>query len=98
MSNTTTKKSVASSESLVVAYYPFALVIVGTLLNLFTFVNLYRPVFRDTQRQPVIHYMRAIAIVDIFMLYGWNLDHYLQIVHGFLLFNFYIFIFACYYR
>jgi hypothetical protein len=27
--------------------------------------------------------MRAIAIFDIFMLYGWNLNHYLLPVHGF---------------
>ncbi|CAF3504895.1 unnamed protein product [Adineta steineri] len=27
--------------------------------------------------------MRVIAIFDILMLYGWNLDHYLSAIHGF---------------
>jgi hypothetical protein len=84
MSNSTTTTGVVS-ESLFVAYYPLNLVIVGTILNLLTFFILCRPTFRDTKKQPVIHYMRTIAIFDIFMLYGWNLDHYLYIVHGFIL-------------
>ncbi|CAF1193911.1 unnamed protein product [Adineta steineri] len=45
----------------------------------------YRSTFRNTKKQPIIHYMRAIAIFDIFMLYGWNLDHYLSSKHGFIL-------------
>ncbi|CAF2408523.1 unnamed protein product [Rotaria sp. Silwood2] len=84
MSNSTTT-SVKPSEALIVAYYPFTLVIVGTLLNLLTFFILCRPTFRDTKKQPIIHYMRTIAIFDILMLYGWNLDHYLSITHGFIL-------------
>jgi hypothetical protein len=83
--NTTTATSVTFTESLIVAYYPFTLIIVGTLLNLLTLIILCRPTFRDTKKQPIIHYMRAIAIFDILMLYGWNLDHYLQIVHGYIL-------------
>ena len=85
MSNNTTTTNVQSSEYLIVAYYPLTLIIVGTLLNLLTFIILCRPVFRDTRKQPVIHYMRTIAIFDILMLYGWNLDHYLWIVHGYIL-------------
>ncbi|CAF1312567.1 unnamed protein product [Rotaria sordida] len=85
MSNNTTVTSVNSSEALIVAYYPFTLIIVGTLLNLLTFIILCRPAFKDTKKQPIIHYMRTIAIFDILMLYGWNLDHYLQIVHGYIL-------------
>ena len=84
-SNNTTQASSQTETSLVVAYYPFTLIIVGTLLNLFTFFILYRSSFRDTKKQPVIHYMRTIAIFDILMLYGWNFDHYLQIVHGYIL-------------
>ncbi len=68
-----------------VTYYPFTLVIVGTLLNLSTFTILWRPTFRDTDKRPTIHYMRTIAIFDILMLYGWNLDHYLSGAHGFTL-------------
>ncbi|CAF1255261.1 unnamed protein product [Rotaria sordida] len=85
MSNNTTATSIKSSEALIVAYYPFTLIIVGTLLNLLTFIILCRPTFKDTKKQPIIHYMRTIAIFDILMLYGWNLDHYLQIMYGYIL-------------
>nr|ACD54588.1 rhodopsin-like protein [Adineta vaga] len=86
MSNSTpTTASVTSSEPLVAAYYPLTLVIVGTILNLFTLYILCRPAFRDTKKQPIIYYMRTIAVFDILMLYGWNLDHYLSIEHGFIL-------------
>lgn len=88
MSNNTTVTiipTIKPKEPLVGAYYPLTLIIVGTLLNLLTFVVLCRPTFRDVKKQPIIHYMRTIAIFDIFMLYGWNLDHYLSIVHGFIL-------------
>jgi len=66
----------------IAAYYPLFLMIVGTMLNFLTFITLCRPSFRDTKKQPIIHYMRAIAIFDILMLYGWNLDHYLSGVYG----------------
>ncbi|CAF1493930.1 unnamed protein product, partial [Adineta steineri] len=59
-SNTTI--SVKLTEPLVAAYYPLALVIIGTLLNLLTLIILCRSTFRDTKKQPIIHYMRAIAI------------------------------------
>ncbi|CAF2395739.1 unnamed protein product [Rotaria sp. Silwood2] len=68
-----------------VTYYPFTLIIVGTLFNFFTFTILCRSTFRDTNKRPTIHYMRTIAIFDILMLYGWNLDHYLDGAYGFVL-------------
>ena len=55
--------------------------IFGTIFNLFTFIVLCRASFYDTKRQPTIHYMRAIAIFDILMLYGWNFQHYLSSVY-----------------
>lgn len=85
MSSNTTQANSQQETSLIVAYYPFTLIIVGTLLNLLTFFILCQSSFKDTKKQPVIHYMRTIAIFDILMLYGWNLDHYLQIVHGYIL-------------
>lgn len=41
---------------------------------------LYRKKFRQ---RPTTHYMRAIAMVDILMIYGWNLDHFLRLRFGF---------------
>lgn len=82
MSTTTT---VSTTEFFLVAYYPLCLIVIGTVLNLLTFIILCRSPFRDTKKQPAMHYMRAIAIFDIFMLYGWNLDNYLSAVYGFTL-------------
>ncbi|CAF2831008.1 unnamed protein product [Rotaria sp. Silwood2] len=73
----------SSSESLIIAYYSLILVIIGTLFNFLTFLVLCRSTFRDKQARPIVHYMRTIAIFDILMLYGWNLNHYLMIVHEF---------------
>jgi hypothetical protein len=70
-------------ESLVIAYYPLVLVTIGTVLNLLTFIILCRSKFRNTRQKSTFHYMRAVAIFDILMLYGWNLDHYISDVHGF---------------
>jgi hypothetical protein len=72
-------------ESRIAAYYPLFLMIVGTVLNFLTFIVLYRPSFKDTKKQPIIHYMRTMAIFDILMLYGWNLEHFLSGVYGFTL-------------
>lgn len=72
-------------DSMIVAYYPLFLMIVGTVLNLLTFIILCRSSFKNTKKQPIIHYMRTIAIFDIFMLYGWNLQHFLSGVYGFTL-------------
>ena len=71
------------TESVVITYYPLCLIIVGTILNSITFIILCRRSFKDTKKQPIIHYMRTIAIFDILMLYGWNLEHYLSSAYGF---------------
>jgi hypothetical protein len=80
---TSKSNSAADIELYVVAYYSLLLMVLGTILNLLTFVVFFRGKFRNTEERPTIHYMRAIAIVDILMLYGWNLDHYLMNVHGY---------------
>lgn len=85
MSNASTSVVLRTSNSLITAYYPLFLVIVGTFLNLLTFAVLCLPAFNDGRKPVTIYYMRTIAIFDILMLYGWNLDHYVSNVHGFLL-------------
>lgn len=85
MSNSSVPIVLRTSNSLITAYYPLFLVIVGTILNLLTFVILCLPTFNDGRKQATIYYMRTIAIFDILMLYGWNLDHYVSNVYGFLL-------------
>jgi hypothetical protein len=70
---------------LFVTYYPLVLIIVGTLFNFLTFAILCQATFRNTKKWSTIHYMRVIAIFDILMLYGWNLDHYLTGAYGFAL-------------
>lgn len=72
-----------SIPTLISAYYPLVLVVIGTVLNPFTFLVFCRATYRNSKRRPTLHYMRAILIFDIFMLYGWNLDHYLLTIHGF---------------
>jgi hypothetical protein len=74
-----------SSEFILTIYYPLLLIIIGTILNFLTFIVLCRSPFRDVKKQPAMHYMRTIAIFDIFVLYGWNLDHYFTTMHGFTL-------------
>ncbi|CAF1394841.1 unnamed protein product [Adineta steineri] len=66
-------------------YYSLLMIIIGTVFNLLTFIILCQPAFRDTKVRPTLHYMRALALIDLINLYGWNLDNYLQIVHGFTL-------------
>ena len=74
-----------STEVSAISYTSLTLVTVGTILNLMTFIILCRSKFRRTRTNSILHYMRTIAIFDILMLYGWNLDHYLVGVHGFAL-------------
>ena len=83
--NTTaiTIKAGLSTEVLVVAYHSLIITVAGTLLNFLTFIILCRSTFRDTRARPTLHYMRTIAIFDILMLYGWNIDHYVSFIHGF---------------
>jgi hypothetical protein len=84
MSNNKTANINESSISVTaVAYYAFTLIIVGTAFNLLTFVVLCRKKFRNMKERPTLYYMRAVVIFDIFMLYGWNFEHYLSIVYGF---------------
>lgn len=83
----------ATTEAIIVAYYSLTITIGGTILNLLTFVVFCRSTFRDTNARPTLHYMRAMAIFDILMLYGWNIDHYFFPVHNFLLQT--VNIFAC---
>ena len=64
-------------QDLFATYYPFSVIIAGTIFNFITLLVLCRPVFHDTRKRPTIHYMRTIAIFDILMLYGWNFDHFL---------------------
>jgi hypothetical protein len=73
----------ATIEPYLVAYYALLLIIFGTSLNILTFIIFCRGKFLETNERPAIHYMRAIAVVDILMLYGWNLDHYLSNIYGF---------------
>ncbi|CAF1089627.1 unnamed protein product [Adineta ricciae] len=78
-------RNVPSTEVVVVAYFSLFLVIIGTTFNSLTFLIFCRQRFRDTRTRPVLHYMRVIAIFDILMLYGWNLDHYVYPIYGFYL-------------
>jgi hypothetical protein len=78
-----TAASFAAIEPILVAYYALVLMILGTILNSLTFIIFFRGKFRDTHERPTIPYMRAIAIIDILMLYGWNFDHYMKNIYGF---------------
>lgn len=62
--------------------YLLFLMIAGTILNLLTLFTLCQPIFRDGKKYAAIHYMRAVAVFDILMLYGWNLNHYISAVQG----------------
>ncbi|CAF1089609.1 unnamed protein product [Adineta ricciae] len=82
--NTTqVKANGPTTEVIIVAYFSLFLVIVGTTFNFLTFIIFCQRRFRDTRARPVLHYMRVIAIFDILMLYGWNLDHYVYPIYGF---------------
>ncbi|CAF1012555.1 unnamed protein product [Adineta steineri] len=83
-SNSTDIYSVISDVTFL-GYYSLSMVIIGTIFNVLTFFVLCRPVFRDTKVRPTLHYMRTLALIDFINVYGWNLDHYLQLVHGFTL-------------
>ena len=74
--------TLSNTELIFTTYYPLFLIVIGTILNLLTFIVLCRSPFRDVKKQPALHYMRTIAIFDIFVLYGWNLDHYFTAIHG----------------
>lgn len=85
VNSTNASATVVDEQSLFATYYPLFLVIIGTFFNLLTFAVLCRPICRDAVRRSTLYYMRAIAIFDILMLYGWNLDHFLHRAYGFML-------------
>lgn len=70
----------SSIETLVFTYYPLCLTCVTTVLNIITIIVFYQKVFCQ---RPTIRYMRATAFIDMFMLYGWNLDHFFRLKFGF---------------
>ena len=75
--NSTYALDVISSKEIMVAYHSLAVTVLGTIFNLLTFIILCRPTFRNNKIRPTLHYMRAMAIFDILMLYGMNFDHFL---------------------
>ena len=81
--NSTATPAASSRAAIIVAYYSLTVTVLGTIFNLLTFIILCRPTFRKAKIRPTLHYMRAMAIFDILMLYGRNLDHYLVGVHYF---------------
>ncbi|CAF1363874.1 unnamed protein product [Adineta ricciae] len=87
MSNTSnsngTYKSSSSNEGVyVIAYYNLLMVILGTIFNATTFFVFCRAKFRNTAARPVIHYMRAIAIIDFVGLYGWTFESYISTIYN----------------
>ena len=70
------------ATSWIVGYYSLSITIIGTILNLLTFILLCRAPFRNGNNRGTLHYMRTIALFDILMLYGWNFDHYLAQIYG----------------
>ena len=74
--------TILTTETMIVAYHSLTITVLGTFFNTVTFFILSRSNFRDTNARPTLHYMRAMAIFDSMMLYGWNLDHYIYPIHG----------------
>lgn len=72
-----------SAEKLTIARFSLSVTVLGTVFNVFTFLIHCRSTFRSEIVRPVLHYMRTMAIFDILMLYGWNLDPYLEPTYGF---------------
>lgn len=85
MSNTTTLTSVDKLVPVIAGYYSLSLIIIGSIFNSLTFVVLCRGSFRNASERPTIHYMRVIAILDILILYGWNLNRFTLNIYGFTL-------------
>jgi len=68
---------------LIQAYFSLTVTVVGTIFNVITLIVFCRSSFRNTKARPALHYMRAMTVFDILMLYGWNFDHYFSVIHGF---------------
>lgn len=64
----------------IVTFYPLCLTIFNTIFNGLILLILYRKKFRQ---RPTTHYMRAVALADILMIFGWNFDHFLRLKFGF---------------
>lgn len=69
-----------SIVTMVFTYYPLCLTGITTILNIITLIIFYQENF---YQRPTIRYMRAIAIIDLVLLYGWNLDHFFRLKFGF---------------
>ena len=69
-----------SIGTILFTYYPLCLTCATTVLNSLILIILYQKVFRQ---RPTIRYMSAMAIVDMLLLYGWNLDHFFRLKFGF---------------
>ncbi|CAF0753635.1 unnamed protein product [Rotaria sp. Silwood1] len=70
----------SSVGTILFTYYPLWLTCMTTILNSLTLIILYQKVFRQ---RPTIRFMRVLALIDIFILYGWNLDHFFRLKFGF---------------
>ncbi|CAF3322257.1 unnamed protein product [Rotaria socialis] len=81
----TTNKASNAYEiaAIIFSYNTLTLAIIGTAFNLLTLFMLCRATFNDAKKMPVLYYMRVIAILDILMLYDWNLDHYRNTIYAF---------------
>lgn len=71
----------SDAEFLFFSYYPLFLVIAGTILNLLTFVTLCQRTFRDTKKQPIMHYMRTMAILIIIIMEYMDSDFLNTVLH-----------------
>ena len=83
MSNTTVTTYVDQLIPIIFGYYSLSLIIIGSIFNTLTMLILCRGNFRNINERPTIHYMRAIAIIDILILYGWNLNRFTLNIYGF---------------
>ena len=54
--DTSSEKPSPISDLSFLGYYSLVMVILGTILNLLTLSILFRPVFRNTQARPALHY------------------------------------------
>ncbi|CAF1581802.1 unnamed protein product [Adineta ricciae] len=82
-----TNSTKANISSLLIAYYSLSLMIIGTLFNLLTFFILCRPKFLNLKERPALIYIRTFVIIDVFMLFGWNFDHYTKPIYSFTLYT-----------
>ncbi|CAF1418694.1 unnamed protein product [Adineta ricciae] len=88
ISNITDVSSYLSDISFL-GYHSLFMVILGSIFKVLTFIVLCRSAFRNTKIRPIIHYMRALALIDFLGLYGWNLDNYFGLIQGFTLYSSY---------